>query len=197
MLTAPARRSFQALALLAALAGGSCTTTNPLAPKGTSCALGPIPYPASIENGADTPAETPAAAPSGCPVPKPFGARTLVGLAACDYEAGAAPCTPLTTVAPLVDPHGNQAIRFLVGGNSCPSVVEVLLQSTGDGGAGVEWRVQAREPDGQRCVSLGSPRVGVANVLGSCCSTEVDLDVPEQGRTFRFVARTDWLPAQD
>lgn len=181
------------IVLAAVLSSADCTGTNPLDPKGTTCALGPIPYPELVivdrseSDGPSTPQAT------GCPVPKPFGARTLVGVATCDYEAGGAPCTPQTTTPPLVDPHGNQALRFLVGERDCTSVVDILLQSTGDGGAGVEWRVQERELDGLRCINRGSPRIGVANVLGSCCSTEVDLDVPEHGRTFRFVARTDWI----
>ena len=184
-------------ALCVGLAVASCTSTNPLEPKGTACALGPIPRPeepvrAEGEGGTAPSPDVCSLGTTGCPVPKPFGARTLVGVATCDYATGGAPCTPVTTVCPLTDPTGNQPIRFLVGERGCTSVVDILLQSTGDGGAGVEWRVQEREMDGQRCVSKGSPRIGLANVLGSCCSTEVDLPVPEHGRTFRFVARTDW-----
>lgn len=183
-------RLMHLLTLLVVVAGGSCTTTNPLQPDGTLTLLGPIPLP---ELGLGPLDGQYCAGPRNCPTPKPFGASTLVGVATCDYATGSAACTPTTTVCPLVDPSGNQAFRFLVGDRNCTSVVDILLQSSGDGGAGVEWRVQERELEGNRCVSKGAPRIGVANVLGSCCSTQVDLDVREHGRTFRFIARTDWI----
>lgn len=178
------------LFLLLAAAGSSCTTTNPLQPEGTQTRLGPMPLPEAVLGPLDGQYCT---GPRNCPTPKPFAASTLVGVATCDYATGGTPCVPTTTVCPLIEPRGNSAFVFSVGERGCASLVAILLQSTGDGGAGVEWRVQERELVGNRCVNKGAPRIGVTNVLDSCSSTQVDLDVREHGRTLRFVARTDWI----
>lgn len=102
------------------------------------------------------------------------------------------PCEPRPTVCPLVDPDGNSAIPFPLGDPACPSLVSVLLQSSGDGGAGVEWRVQERRLAGQACVAAAPERIGVANVDGACCATTVELPMLTQPRTFRLTVRTDW-----
>jgi hypothetical protein len=129
---------------------------------------------------------------TGCPSLRPAGARTLVSAAACDYATGGTPCATRAIVCPLVDPNGNSAIPFTLGDPACPTSVYVLLQSSGDGGAGFEWRVQERTQTAQACVDAAPERVGVANVYGSCCATTVDVPMITQPRTFRLTVQTDW-----
>ncbi len=96
------------------------------------------------------------------------------------------------TICPLVDPNGNTPLRFAVSNTACPSLVDVLLQSSGDGGAGVEWRVQERTQTAQGCADVGPQRVGVANVYGACCATLVDVPMNNEPRIFRMSVQTDW-----
>lgn len=117
-----------------------------------------------------------------------------MGVATCDYATGGEPCTPRTTLCPLVNPSGNTPLKFLVAGSdACSGVIDILLQaSSGDGGAGIEWRAQDFVRSGSTCVADGRQRIGLASVTGSCCSTTVEVEFPSRGRTFRFAAQTDW-----
>jgi hypothetical protein len=95
-------------------------------------------------------------------------------------------------MCPLVDPDGNTPVRFAVTEGPCPSLVDVLLQSSGDGGAGVEWHAQQRIETAKGCADSGPMRVGIANVDGACCATTVDVPMQNEGLTFRMTVQADW-----
>lgn len=170
------------IAFASATCGGAGTTVSP----GTmTCELGPLPV------------STAAAAlcnlgTTGCPLVKPMSAQSLVSVASCVYGTGDAPCTTLTSTCPLVNPSGNTAIQFPLANERCADVVRVLVQASGDGGAGIEWRVQEQDDSPQGCIATAPERVGVANVDGACCSTTIDVPLTTEPRTFRFTVRTDW-----
>lgn len=172
--------------LVLGLGAGSCV--DPTGPGDYACALGPLTLPPitiALCNISTT----------GCPAVKPPQAQTLVSIATCIYANGA-PCTPQVTTCPLVDPNGNTAIPFEISSEKCAEEVRVIVQASGDGGAGIEWRAQQRRPDGdasgEECVADGPLRTGVANVNGSCCATTIEVPLVTVPRTFRFTVRTDW-----
>jgi hypothetical protein len=174
------------LVMAASSAIGCQSTASPIQPAPLECGLGPISRPA-----AQCALLT---AVSGCPTRRPEGARTLVGMAGCDYATGGQPCTPKPATCPLVNPSGNTSVRYLVtGADGCSGVVDVLLQaSQGDGGAGIEWTMQDFMQNGATCVPRGRPHVGNGSVAGSCCATTLEVELPERHRTVRFVVQTDW-----
>jgi hypothetical protein len=185
------------LALALAWSFPGCRSESVAQPEGIACFLGPLELPRAAEGAPSAPVCF--TGKSGCPNQPPFGAAALVGLATCvdgGDPTAKTPCTPKVESCPLVNPDGNSPIRFLIArpGDACSAVVDVLLQASSNaGGAGIEWRVQDYEPNGSRCVVKGGPRVGLAAMPGPCCSTELEIPVPERGRTFRMVARSDWL----
>ena len=182
------RRLLAGAGALLVLALGAASCVDPTGPGDYACALGPIALPpvtTALCNISTT----------GCPNVKPPQAQTLVSVATCIYANGA-PCTPQITTCPLIDPNGNTAIPFEISSEKCSEEVRVIVQSSGDGGAGIEWRAQQRRPgeagSGDECVGDGPLRTGVANVNGACCATTIDVPLVTVARTFRFTVRTDW-----
>ncbi len=173
------------MVLLLVAVSSTCRSRSPVLPDGATCGLGPVSLPGDTSNLCGI-------TRTGCPSLRPSGAQTLVSVSTCAYVAGAAPCTVRATVCPLVDPKGNTPVRFVVSDTPCSSVVDVLLQSSGDGGAGVEWRVQERTQSARGCTDAGAQRVGVANVSGACCATSVELRMNNEPRIFRMSVQTDW-----
>jgi hypothetical protein len=166
------------------LGAGAGSCVDPTGPGDYACALGPMALPPITTAPCNI-------TTTGCPNVKPPQAQTLVSVATCIYSSGA-PCTPQVTTCPLIDPNGNTAIPFEISSQKCSEEVRVIVQASGDGGAGIEWRAQQRRPDGEECVADGPLRTGVANVNGSCCATTIDVPLVTVQRTFRFTVRTDW-----
>jgi hypothetical protein len=190
-------RALPMLALALACLSASCRSESVMQPGGIACFLGPLELPTAAD--VTTSPQVCFTGTSGCPNKPPFGAAALVGLATCVDGGDAtatAPCTPKVERCPLVNPDGDSPVRFLIArpGDACSAVVDVLLQASSNaGGAGIEWRVQDYEQSGSRCVVKGGPRVGLAAMPGPCCSTELEIPVPERDRTFRMIARSDWI----
>lgn len=171
-----------ALAVAAPACGGSGTTISPGA---MSCELGPLAAGSAALALCNL-------GVTGCPMVKPMNALSLVSVSSCVYATGSTPCTPVPTTCPLVNPNGNSALAFTTSSDRCADAVRVLVQASGDGGAGIEWRVQERNETAQGCVPSVPERVGVADVDGACCARTIDVPLETAPQTFRFTVRTDW-----
>ncbi|MEQ1869650.1 MAG: hypothetical protein ABL961_06460 [Vicinamibacterales bacterium] len=207
------RLSFTFFLLVLVFASASCQSQSVVRPDSSACFLGPMDLPRAQPSVADSPAVVCFTGRLGCPNPRPIGARTLVGLSTCtdgDVDPDSSvvvsgtgttsasintPCKPKALICPLIDPHGNSPLRYPIvrAGDACPAVVNVLLQASGDGGGGLEWQVQNYTLSGGKCVATGAPRVGGTSMPGPCCASHLEIPVPERGKTFRLIARTDWL----
>jgi hypothetical protein len=155
-------------------------------PDNQQCGLGPISLP-----GLST---TCSRVAPGCPATRPRGARTLVGLTACNFRTGTAPCAISASVCPLVE-EIRAPIYFQMSGSDyeiCPSSAAVTLTPLGEGGILVEWTAQARDRGEVGCRLLGPQYQGITIVAGPCCAETFDIVLPEVGNTLRLRVQSDW-----
>jgi hypothetical protein len=163
----------------------ACRTSS--APEDVSnCRLGPISVPMGV------PTSCAPIAPK-CPQARPAAARTLVSVFVCIFPTASAPCPVHASVCPLLDSNG-VALHFAASESDsvCQSTVDIRLQPFADGSVGISWTAQERSSISGICELIGSESAGSGAVSRPCCSTTLDIPLPNERKTFRLTVQTDW-----